>query len=95
MAEMDDWGRFASLGEEVPAEGVRGLVRTGREVWSWAYGSTDPSTAYNDEGEALFTTIQEDDLCLFEIDIEDARSSWGPFRVAASWGGAVDRGPEI
>lgn len=63
--------RFESLGDLVHASEVIALVQAGRQVWSWGYGDDETS----------FTTIEHDDLWLFDENIEDATIAWGPFRV--------------
>lgn len=70
--------RFAKLGEaEVDADMALALIKAGYEVWSFGYGD-DP---------AEFTVVDEDDVEVFEDDVEDAAHSWGPFRFDPTMGG--------
>jgi hypothetical protein len=66
---------FATLGEEVAAADVPALVRAGRMVFSYGYGS---NLDIDD-----FTTIGESDLWAWASnEMPDLVEQWGPYRVA-------------
>lgn len=64
--------RFETFGEEVSWDKVPELVRAGREVYSFGYGSDEQHD---------FVTISESDLDIFEWG-EAYILDWAPFRVA-------------
>jgi len=68
---------FARFGELVQPGEVPALVRAGREVWSFGYGSDDLEP---DE----YTTLNEDDLVWFDGSPigRAVVKSWAPFRVS-------------
>lgn len=55
-------------------------LRSGKTVWSAMYGAFDDE-ATDEDGNPLFTTLDDDDLDTLESFEDGEGSGWGPFRI--------------